>query len=150
MAAIPRQRSVLSLYLDASLVVSALTREQSSTRVRDWLEAHANAELAISDWVVAEVASALAMKVRTQAMTEGEQEAALAAFAHLSRSFEVKAVSRRAFRSAALFCTSHARGLRAGDALHLAVCQEGGDTLCTLDRRLAASATALGVEVCLV
>ncbi|MFO1125248.1 MAG: hypothetical protein U1E25_08220 [Methylocystis sp.] len=31
----------------------------------------------------------------------------------------------------------YALGLRAGNALHLAVCAEYGATLCTLDRRLA-------------
>ncbi len=36
-------------------------------------------------------------------------------------------------------------GLRAGDALHLAICANQGATLCTLDRRLIDAATALGV-----
>jgi predicted nucleic acid-binding protein len=36
-------------------------------------------------------------------------------------------------------------GLRAGDALHLAVCAEHGATLCTLDQRLAEAAPSVGV-----
>ena len=139
----------MSLYLDASLLVSVLSRELASARVRAWLRAQADAELSISDWAATEVASALAMKVRTGAMTPGEHDAALAAFAELMRSFEIKPVQRRAFSVAARFCGSHALGLRSGDALHLALCSEGGDTLCTLDRRLASAGAALGVETCL-
>ena len=150
MARVPRRRSVLSLYLDASLLVSALTRERASPRVRDWLEANAAAELAISDWVSTEVASALSMKVRTQAVTAGEQRAAMSAFADLSRSFDGRPVTRPAFATAARFCSSHELGLRSGDALHLAVCSESNDTLCTLDRRLADCAATLKVDVRLV
>lgn len=140
----------MSLYLDASLLVSVLSREQASARVRDWLSVQATTDLVISDWVATEVASALAMKVRMQALTRCECASALAAFAKLSLSFEVRPISRIVFQTAATFCGSHALGLRAGDALHLAACRQRADTLCTLDRRLAAAATALDVPALLV
>ncbi len=38
-------------------------------------------------------------------------------------------------------------GLRAGDALHLAIAQRLGTPLVTLDRRLATAAAAVGLEV---
>jgi predicted nucleic acid-binding protein len=41
-------------------------------------------------------------------------------------------------------------GLRAGDALHLAVCAERGATLCTLDRCLSDAGSALGVKIMLL
>jgi uncharacterized protein len=44
----------------------------------------------------------------------------------------------------------HALGLRAGDALHLAICTDHGATLCTLDRRLANAGSTLGVKAMLL
>jgi predicted nucleic acid-binding protein len=40
--------------------------------------------------------------------------------------------------------------LRAGDALHLAICATHGATLCTLDQRLSDAGSALGVEAMLL
>jgi predicted nucleic acid-binding protein len=37
--------------------------------------------------------------------------------------------------------------LRAGEALHLAICANHGASLCTLDRRLAEAAPRVGVPV---
>jgi len=47
------------------------------------------------------------------------------------------------FRTAALFCDQHALGLRAGDALHLAIAARHGAELCTLDRQLAQGKDAM-------
>jgi hypothetical protein len=38
-------------------------------------------------------------------------------------------------------------GLRAGDALHLAICARNASTLCTADETLASAAVALGLPV---
>jgi predicted nucleic acid-binding protein len=54
------------------------------------------------------------------------------------------------FRTAARFADQHVLGLRAGDALHLAICADHGATLCTLDRRLANAGSALGVKAMLL
>jgi uncharacterized protein len=54
------------------------------------------------------------------------------------------------FRTAARFADQHALGLRAGDALHLAICADHGATLCTLDRRLSEAGPALGVKTILL
>jgi uncharacterized protein len=76
---------------------------------------------------------------------------ALAAFTGLATdSFTVVPVSRLQFRTAARFADQHALGLRAGDALHLAICADHGATLCTLDRRLNDAASALGVKALLL
>jgi uncharacterized protein len=65
-------------------------------------------------------------------------------------SLAVKPVSREQFRLAARFADQYALGLRAGDALHLAVCAEQGAVLCTLDRRLEEAAAALGSKTALL
>ena len=52
-----------------------------------------------------------------------------------------------AFALAARFCDMNATGLRAGDALHLAVASLGGHALATLDKVMAEAAGAVGVMV---
>ena len=44
----------------------------------------------------------------------------------------------------------HRLGLRAGDALHLAICVDRGATMCTLDRRLGEVGPLVGVQALLV
>jgi len=56
-------------------------------------------------------------------------------------------VAREDFRAAARFCDQSELNLRAGDALHLAICANHGASLCTLDRRLAEAAPARGAAV---
>jgi predicted nucleic acid-binding protein len=65
-------------------------------------------------------------------------------------SFAVLSVSGLQFRTAALFADQHVLGLRAGDALHLAICADQGATLCTLDRRLGEAGPTLGVKTALL
>ena len=49
------------------------------------------------------------------------------------------------FCTAAKYVDQHALGLRAGDALHLAIASEHGASVHTLDQRLAAAGPALGI-----
>lgn len=137
----------MTLYLDTSLLVAALTAEATTRRVQVWLEERDAGSLAISDWVGAEFSAALSIKLRTGQMTAVNRADALATFARLSSdNFNVLPVSGSHFRTAARFADQYALGLRAGDALHLAICVNHGATLCTLDRRLSEAGPALGVK----
>jgi len=133
------------------LLVAALTREAATKHVQVWLSQQDQAALLISEWVVTEVASALSIKIRMGHLTVEERAKIAGLFTRLkSDSLTVVPITRDHFLTAARFAEQYEIGLRAGDALHVAVAAEQGATLCTLDKRLGNAATALGVSADLV
>ncbi len=134
------------LYLDTSVVVAALTHEVRSHDIQSWLAGQALEDLAISDWTMVEFSSALSIKLRTGQIDLGQRAQALAMFHRLAaESLTILPMAPSHFRTAATFADQYALGLRAADALHVAICLDRGAALCTLDRRLADAGPALGV-----
>ena len=134
----------MTIYCDASVIVTALTGEEATAKAQTWLAGHAPAELAASPWVGTEVASALARKQRKRALTDEQRRNALAQWQALLLDWQVIPIADAHFTGAGTLTT---RGLRAGDALHLAIVLAKGAELATGDRRLADVARELGVTV---
>jgi hypothetical protein len=133
----------LTLYLDTSVLVAALTNGPKTMPVQTWLAEQEAGDLAISEWV--------AIKLRSRRIDAAYRADALAAFARMREDdLTVLPVSALQFRTAARFADQHEGGLRAGDALHLAICADHGATLCTLDHRLGELGVALGVKTMLL
>ena len=137
----------MSTYPDASVLLPILIAEPTTEAVYDCLGADGR-ELLISDFAAAEVVSALSRLVRMALLTDADASARLADFdawrAAMSSPVDI-AVSDT--RLAYIFVRRFDLGLRAPDALHLAIARRLDATLVTLDRRLATAARELGVTV---
>ncbi len=141
----------MTIYIDTSVLVSTFTREASTARSQLWLSGQDPDSLLISEWVMTEFSAALSVKLRSGAIDLVERSAALAAFEMITAtSLRILAVEGSHFRDAARLADQFATGLRAGDALHLAVAMAHRASLHTLDRRLAEAGAALGLRVELI
>lgn len=141
----------MTLYLDTSLLVAALTNEARTGEMQDWMAGQPVGQLVISDWVMTEFSGALSLKVRTEQLTAEDRADVLSVFrAMVENSLRVLPVSRQDFHDAARLADQYSTGLRSGDALHLAIAENQGVRLCSLDRKLVAAAHTLGVSALLL
>ena len=69
------------------------------------------------------------------------------AWRDMASSFDTVPVGNSAFADAARWLATPKLGLRAGDALHLAIAKAAGATVWTLDNRMFTAGQALGLAV---
>lgn len=135
------------IYVDTSVLVSATVREADSAAAQNWLAAQSPGLLVISRWVVTEFSSALSAKVRSRTVTPQFRAIALSEFTKLvAESLDLVSVGDDDFTAASRLADQYETGLRAGDALHLAVAVRIGAALCTRDRLFAKAALLHGVK----
>jgi predicted nucleic acid-binding protein len=137
----------VTVYLDASVLVTIIAEEPTSEIVDAFLERH-GARLGVSDFAAVEVASAMSRMVRTHMITQTDAKARLVDF-DAWRSFRTRTIDieQSDFRLANTYVRRFDLMLRAPDALHAAICGRLNLTLVTLDRRLAKAARELGIDV---
>lgn len=136
------------IYLDTSAAVPLFVPEPASDAIDVWFEA-CPGPLVSSDWMLSEFASALSIKVRRGAINAKQARSAWKDFdSFCLTGLRLVPVGRNAFRVAAEMIREPASGLRAGDALHLAVALDiGASGLATADGVLADNAKAKGLDV---
>ena len=136
------------IYCDTSLLIASLIPEAATEKVQIWLQKQAEGTLCISDWVITEFSSALAIKIRRGVLPADRQGDMIARWqTMIAEQLTLLPVPQPAFALAARYCEMKATNLRAADALHLAVAALGGHALATLDARLVEGAQAVGVRV---
>ncbi len=140
------------IYLDTSVLVPLIVPEAVSEKARAWrdrLSATQRKELAVSAWTQTEFASAMGLKVRTGELTRNQADAALKLLhEELLQKVDLVEVTATDFRLAEAMLREFTSGLRACDALHLAIASRNEARLmAVLDKTLAKVAAWLGVAV---
>ncbi len=135
-----------ALYLDTSILVTAVTSEPETRGVQNWLESLTE-PITISDWARVEVAGALSFKVWTGQLEPEAREPAESAFESYARLALSAEATSADFLAAATIVRRVELAVRPPDALHMAICAGRGETLATRDRRMASAAEALGLAV---
>jgi len=134
-------------YLDTCVLVSAFGNEASTAEVTQWLAIQHVTQLRISDWQITEFSSALSLKLHTRQINVVQRNGMLAQFVAYKDSLSpVLPVSSRDFIEAAHMVEQHHTGLRANDALHLAIAMHNRLCLVSLDERLVNAARLLAVD----
>ena len=137
----------MSLYLDASVLVAALTEEARTVEARQLISSYERSDVALSSWTLVEVLSGLSKKVRTGDLTAADFEILSRQVRAMPNSFSRTPISEEHFLAAMRLVSSLETGLRAGDALHLSIAADFNLTLATFDKGLQAAAEMVGVAV---
>ncbi len=137
------------LYFDTSFLVPLILPESTSDKVAHFFRGLPAAELAVSHWTRVEFSSLIAREVRMGGLEAGAATQAAARFeAMLEESFGVLLPSTADFELAKQYLGNFRTGLRAGDALHLAIAKNNrAETVYSLDRILLSAGRALGLPV---
>ena len=140
------------IYLDTSVVVPLVVAETTTFKALKWREsltATQQREITLSAWTATEYTSAIGMKVRNRELSPSQGEAAIEAFEKaILANVRVLDVAAPEFRIAEGLLREFALGLRAGDALHLAIAMRNrARAVVCFDRTLAKVGISLGLAM---
>ncbi|OYW91238.1 MAG: hypothetical protein B7Z13_13035 [Caulobacterales bacterium 32-67-6] len=132
-------------YFDASALAAILFSEPAGQSVVDHTTS-TEADLLVSDFVVAEVSSAISRLVRMRARTADQGDHLLGNLDDwVIASGDLIDIHPADVREATALVRQFDLKLRAPDALHIAICRRIDARLITLDNNLAAAAQAVGL-----
>jgi hypothetical protein len=136
------------IYLDTSFLAPFYIQEATSDRIETVLLSLPAGELTISDWTKVEFASLLMRRVRMGELAPEMLEEIMHVFQEdVAQSYITLAVSRRNFERASEMVLHPETGLRAGDALHLAIAEGNqSNRFLTLDKGMLKAAQVLGIK----
>jgi uncharacterized protein len=137
------------LYFDTSFLAPLIIPESTSTEIAAFVRRLAVVELAISHWTKIEFSSLVARKVRTRELDPEAAEHADARFEIMaSDAFAVFLPNANDFGLAKRYLGNFETGLRAGDALHLAIAaNRHASAIYSLDRKLMRAGKILDLPV---
>lgn len=137
------------LYFDTSFLVPLILPEAASDRVARFFDGVSAGQLSVSHWARVEFSSLLAREVRMGGLSAQVARQADARFEDMvTESFVVLLPNAADFNLAKDYLGHHEAGLRAGDALHLAVAKNHrAEAILSLDRTLIKAGERLGLPV---
>lgn len=138
----------MAMYADTCILLSLFFRDTGTRAALAWLEAAGNETITTSPWTGTEFASAAGIMARRGDITAELHHEGLVRFRRFVYTrLSMEPIISADFDRAAGWISEYHTGLRAGDALHLAVCARTNAQLCTADETLAHAASTVGVAV---
>ena len=136
-------------YFDTSFLTPLIRVETTSSRIARFLAGQPIGELAVSLWTEVEFASLLARDVRMGAIRADEARTADNLFEDVIRqSFVVLPPGADDYALARRYLHNYETGLRAGDALHLAIAgNHQAEAIYSLDKTMIKAGKILGLPV---
>jgi predicted nucleic acid-binding protein len=137
------------LYFDTSFLAPLILEEPTSSKIEEFIATLPETELAVCHLARIEFSSLLAREARMGGLSGNSARDADAQFeAMLRESFLVLLPAAAAFDLAKEYLRQYTSGLRAGDALHLAVAKTNeAETIYTLDKTLLKAGRRLDLPV---
>ena len=137
------------IYLDTSFVVPLFINEAATEQVERYVRNLAAGSLCVSHWTRLEFAGVLARDVRMEMLDEAEaRRIAERLEVYLAASFELLAPRIEDYELARRYALQSPAGLRAGDALHLAIAANANvKSLLTLDQGMLKAGKLLKLPV---
>ncbi len=134
-------------YFGASFLAPLVLPEATSDKIAAFVPAAPAGQFAVSHWTQVEFASLIAREVRMGGLDARPGAVVDARFQTMvEESFDILLPSAADFALARQYLGRYETGLRAGDALHLAIAgNHGAATIYSLDRTLLKAAARLGL-----
>lgn len=134
------------LYLDTCVLIPLFLQESTSDSIHAFFELNTQQSMLISAWTQTEFASAIAFKVRSCQLDAPAALDVVRTFHDIAaESFTILLPSANDYAQSQSYLTQFDTGLRAGDALHLAIANTHRATLATHDQLMLAAAAVLGI-----